>query len=107
MTVQNLPYWCLIWIGIGFAMILVSVLLLADLHAKNHERETYLGQVFPYMMEEQQFQARIHQKEDIKQQVYEQIDKLSQEGLSPEEIAKQLQIGIGEVKLMLSLYGMR
>ncbi|MGL4345393.1 MAG: DUF6115 domain-containing protein [Cellulosilyticaceae bacterium] len=85
--------------------------------ANNHSKETQytqrLEKVFPMLMEQKQMsiQDQYHKEtETIETEMvslYEKISRLSQEGKTPEEIAKQLKIGVGEVKLMLSLYAMR
>ncbi|MGL4736975.1 MAG: DUF6115 domain-containing protein [Cellulosilyticaceae bacterium] len=107
MTIQNLPYWCLIWIGIGFGIILVSVLLLATIHTKDVQYTHHQEKVFPMLMMQKQLEVTHAPNRVEGEKVYDQVEKLTKEGKSPEEIARQLRIGVGEVKLMQSLYAMR
>lgn len=104
-TIQNLPYLCLIWMGIGFLIMLTSILMLARNHSKEMEYTHKLEKVFPMLMEQKE---NTYQKKEIAQnEIFEKIQELVNQGMGAEEIAKQLKIGVGEVKLMISLYAMK
>lgn len=107
MSIENLPYACLIWITIGVGIMLLGVIVIASVQTKDAQYTRNLEKVFPMLMEQKQFQIGETHKHESSANVYEQIQQLSQEGKSEEEIAKQLKIGVGEVRLMQSLYAMR
>lgn len=129
-TLQNIPYFSLMWTGIGFFLTIIGVFALAHYQSKQEEYTAYektkekshVEDLFSYFLQEeankQEEMNEIKKEEspkitdatknDIKEEgQYETIVQLYEEGLSPEVIAKQLKLGIGEVKLILSLYSMR
>ena len=133
-TIQSIPFFCLIWIGIGFIFIIAGIFMVASRTAsdnhyvelsdnklgKEHSRE--IGELFAYFLEEEEkknqgFRELVldavgkkeshHESSDETNDEVNEIIKLYQEGLPAEEIAKKLKKGVGEVNLMISLYTMR
>ena len=145
MTVENLPVFFLIMIGIGVIIIVIGVIGLASIHEElRHEigvsqpkEAHHLEELFSYFLQEeekknQDFRNEIledtrnkQKKEEgqvfndssrgknkisankIEEQILDEIITSYQNGQSVEEIAKKLKKGIGEVKLIISLYSMK
>lgn len=125
LTVEVIPYISLIWIGLGFIFILIGFFTLAHQEAKEQDYTTFEDtnpkELFAFFLEEEEKKNESFRKsllEDKQEkgvekvqpethQLYDQIIKLHEAGMSIEVIAKQLNIGKGEVKLILSLYTMR
>lgn len=144
-TVQNMPYLSLIWIGIGFIILVVGIFRIAhDQATRGEYTEEFKGEeshkieeLFSFFLEEQEQKndalrntllnatphvsvkeeektdERVASKEKIPQvttknnEVFEKIIMLYEKGSTEEQIAKSLNMGIGEVQLILSLYVMR
>lgn len=130
LTVEIIPYISLIWIGIGFFIILVGVFALAHQEAKEDHytsfEETSPNELFAFFLEEEEkkndsLRKSLLADKQVKEadpievkackpsthQLYDQIISEHEKGAGIDEIAKKLNIGKGEVKLMLSLYTMR
>lgn len=148
MTVENLPVFFLIMIGIGVMVIIIGIIGLAAIHEEPYQTKAineaghsqHLEELFSYFLQEeekknQNFREKIletsktkekDKKRDVQQesysltqekntkyqvkdekQLFDDIIKRYQEGESIEMIAKNLKKGIGEVKLVISLYSMR
>lgn len=141
-TIESLPIYFLIFVGIGVGIVFIGILKIAGLHEEGHytniDQEDHLKNVeelFSYFLEEeekknQSFREmivgasknksqeaksnKLGRYEKTKQtsslvskQDFEEIIKRHQSGESIEEIARNLKKGIGEVKLVISLYSMR
>ena len=142
-SVENLPIFFLIMVGIGVAIVFIGIVRLAGIHEEeqydismNQKDDTkHLEELFSYFLQEEEkknnhFREMVleasRNKEDsiIKQQtMYKNINKMNEqqaekqifneiikrykEGETVEEIAKNLKKGIGEIKLVISLYLMR
>lgn len=145
MTVENLPIFFLVMIGIGVIIIVIGIIRLAAIHedmqddigVNKQEDPHHLEELFSYFLQEeekknQDFRDKIletsqakQKKEEIQglhilskdknrvgqnkteKQMLDEIITRYQEGEPIEEIAKNLKKGIGEVKLVVSLYSMR
>lgn len=145
MTVENLPIFFLVMIGIGVIIIVVGIIRLATIHEEmqddievnKQEYSHHLEELFSYFLQEeekknQDFRDKILETSQAKQkkeevqglhilskdknrvgqnktekQMLDEIITRYQEGEPIEEIAKNLKKGIGEVKLVISLYSMR
>lgn len=145
MTVENLPIFFLVMIGIGVIIIVVGIIRLATIHEEmqddievnKQEDSHHLEELFSYFLQEeekknQDFRDKILETSQAKQkkeevqglhilskdknrvgqnktekQMLDEIITRYQEGEPIEEIAKNLKKGIGEVKLVISLYSMR
>lgn len=127
--IVNMPYLSLIWLGLGFCIVILGIIMLAHLYNKEEDYTQYENdqitqkteELFSYFLEEEEKKNNILRKELLgkdedknkkKQQtkeeaVYEEIIRLHKENMSVETIAKKMQIGVGEVKLIISLYTMR
>lgn len=120
-TLENLPYLCLIWIGIGFCIILIGVFIIAYMKFDEEDYTQYVDmsriQDLNQINEDEVF-SKVLQKQEIKRtqnvqveigskDIYSRIKSLHEEGKRDEEIAKILNVGMGEVQLILSLYKMR
>ena len=103
--IQELPYLCLLWIGIGTGIILLSIFMLAKKHSEETEYTHKLEKIFPALVEQKQ--VNYTKKESAQQELLTQIENLMKEGLGAEEIARKLKIGVGEVNLMIALYTMK
>ena len=142
-SVENLPIFFLIMVGIGVAIVFIGIVRLAGIHEEeqydismNQKDDTkHLEELFSYFLQEEEkknnhFREMVleasRNKEDsiIKQQtMYKNINKMNEqqaekqifseiikrykEGETVEEIATNLKKGIGEIKLVISLYLMR
>ena len=145
-AIENLPIIFLIIIGIGVAIIVVSVISLAGIHEhsqdyyvanaaneQDNEETKHMEELFSYFLEEEekkneQFRQMVieqthkkdHQDEKsrdvhkslLKKQMIDQtnlaeIIRRYEQGEDAQTIAKSLKKGIGEVKLIISLYSMR
>ena len=133
-TIQNIPYLSLLWIGIGFLLVLIGILRLAyDQSQEEKEDSFYKGQseLFAYFLqEEEKKNDKIRESFNSTEQVepvpvehvmlneetvrppredlvFEEIIRQYEKNVPLEEIAKRLKIGIGEVKLIVSLDAMR
>ena len=130
LTVEIIPYISLIWIGIGFFLILIGVFALAHQETKEDHytgfEETNPSELFAFFLEEEEKKNDLLRKnlladkqekevepievkpsQSTSHQLYDQIIAEHEKGAEVDEIAKKLNIGKGEVKLMLSLYTMR
>lgn len=123
LTIENLPYLSLGWIGIGFLLVIAGVIALAHQQANDDEYVKYDGaeEMFSFFLQEEEkkndlLREQIEEKrENVKPKtrntkdtdLYEEIIKCYESNMPMEEIAKQMKIGIGEVKLIISLYCMR
>lgn len=145
MTVENLPIFFLVMIGIGVIIIVGGIIRLAAIHEEmqddievnKQEDSHHLEELFSYFLQEeekknQDFRDKILETSQAKQkkeevqglhilskdknrvgqnktekQMLDEIITRYQEGEPIEEIAKNLKKGIGEVKLVVSLYSMR
>lgn len=150
-TVENIPYLSLIWIAIGFGILIIGIFMIAhhqaapgeytrDLEGKENQRieelfsfflqeqeqknealrDTVLNATSPLALEEGKRKVEIDTNKEVStnkevkvealmknNEGFENIRKLYEKGITPEEIAKELKMGIGEVQLILSLYTMR
>ena len=142
-SVENLPIFFLIMVGIGVAIVFIGIVRLAGIHEEEQydmsmdqkDDTKHLEELFSYFLQEEEkknnhFREMVleasRNKEDsiIKQQtMYKNINKMNEqqaekqifneiikrykEGETVEEIAKNLKKGIGEIKLVISLYLMR
>ncbi len=133
-TIQNTPFFCLLWIGLGFLFIMIGVFRMAIHNEENYytkdksitESNNDIQELFSYFLEEEEKKnnslREMLAKEPIKGgkeitlktstvakpiQENNEIIKMYEEGHSVEEIAKKLKKGIGEVNLLISLYSMR
>lgn len=145
-TIQNIPYMALIWIGIGFMILIIGIFMMAY-HQTDRKEYTeglqqkenstnHIEELFSFFLQEQEEknEALRHtvkevydhtKKEEVTtkeiptklltksnvprmdEQIFKQIISLHQRGYTPDAIAKELKIGMGEVQLILSLYTMR
>lgn len=119
-----LPITGIVFIILGFLLILAGVICLANISSKSKattdfpETEDIIGeinQMFTY------FTDQIQQKNQssllvespkvdtnpIQNQYYNDVIKYKQQGQTPEQIAKKLNIGKGEVNLILGIAQMR
>lgn len=107
-----MPYLSLLWLSLGFSIMLIGVVLLAHLSGKKQDTTRYEDFV-SYLMDEQTDEqvtqpSTTTSKQDLGQEeCYEQIIELHKQNKSVEEIAKKTNRGVGEVKLIISLYTMR
>ena len=142
-SVENLPIFFLIMVGIGVAIVFIGIVRLAGIHEEEQydmsmdqkDDTKHLEELFSYFLQEEEkknnhFREMVleasRNKEDsiIKRQtMYKNINKMNEqqaekqifneiikrykEGETVEEIAKNLKKGIGEIKLVISLYLMR
>ncbi len=132
-TIESLPIYFLIFVGIGVGIVFIGILKIAGLHEEGHytniNQEEHLKNVeelFSYFLEEEEKknenfremmvgtsknksqEAKVKQTSSLaNKQDFEEIIKRHQSGESMEEIARNLKKGIGEVKLVISLYSMR
>ncbi|PHV71769.1 hypothetical protein CS063_04210 [Sporanaerobium hydrogeniformans] len=134
-TIQNIPFFCLIWIGIGFLFIMIGVLMMASRNEEDYytvdrsisESSSHIQDLFSYFLEEEEKKNRnlremvlnhssqkkeevVGKENNIKENpsmINSEMIQMYEEGYSIEEIAKKLKKGIGEVNLMISLYTMR
>lgn len=120
-TLENLPYLCLLWIGLGFIIILTGVFVIAYIKFEESDYTQYVDidkfEGLDKTNEEEVFAKVLQSKQKKKNQeiedktnkteIYSEIKALYIEGKQEEEIAKILNIGVGEVQLILSLYKMR
>ena len=133
-TIQNIPYLSLIWIGMGFLLVLIGILRLAYNQSQEEKEDSfYKGQseLFAYFLQEEEKKndkiresfssieqvepSPIEDEETVEKSVrqpredvvFEEIIRQYEKNVPLEEIAKHLKIGIGEVKLIVSLYAMR
>lgn len=129
-TVEIIPYISLIWIGVGFLLILIGIFTLAHQETKANNytsfEETNPNELFAFFLEEEEKKndslrksllghqqgSKIESVEarptqSASHQLYDQIIAEHEKGTQIDEIAKKLNIGKGEVKLILSLYTMR
>lgn len=119
--IANMPYISLGWIGLGFFVLLVSFFVFVHQQSKKDQYTAYDEgkELFSFFLEEEEkkneaFRESIkneydksHKPLQPQETLYNDIIRLYQENLSIEEIAKQMKIGIGEVRLIVSLYSMR
>lgn len=143
-AIENLPIVFLSIIGVGVAIIVISVVRLAssseqtqDYYVANQtassDDSAHLEELFSYFLEEEEKkneafrQLMLEQsktthvverkvsslgknseaKKQMDQNTFNEIIRRYEQGEDPQEIAKSLRKGIGEVKLILSLYTMR
>jgi len=144
-AIENLPIVFLCIIGIGVAIIVISVVRLAgsndqaqDYYITNNtapssDDSTHLEELFSYFLEEEEKKndafrqlmleqsktehsnekkadslAKNNQtKKQMDQDTFNEIIRRYEQGEDPQTIARSLRKGIGEVKLILSLYTMR
>ncbi len=138
LSIENIPYISLGWIGLGFIIMLIGVVLLARQQLSDEGYTQYdqdPKEIFSYFLEEEekkneafreslketydtvprstvnhtaphpkQKDATVAQKET---QVYDTIIAMHDAGMMPDAIAKKMNIGVGEVQLIISLYTMR
>lgn len=123
LTIDNLPYLGLGWIGIGFLVVIAGVIALAHQQANDKEYIRYDGaeEMFSFFLQEEEkkndlLRDQIEEKKESIQSknrntkdiiLYEEIIKCYENNMPIEEIARQMKVGIGEVKLIISLYCMR
>lgn len=120
-TLENLPYLCLLWIGLGFIIILIGVFIMAYMRFDESDYTQYVDvskidelnkageeKVFSEILQDKE-EKKTQQIQDktVETQIYSRIKSLHIEGKQDEEIARMLNVGIGEVQLILSLYKMR
>jgi hypothetical protein len=84
-TIQNIPFFCVLWIGVGFVFIIVGVLMLASrAEADNHyiefvgekpndEYSKQVGELFSYFLEEEE-----KKNQGLREILLEGIDKKNQ-----------------------------
>ncbi|MGL4362277.1 MAG: DUF6115 domain-containing protein [Cellulosilyticaceae bacterium] len=127
-TIQNMPYISLIWTGVGFFIMLISIIVLAYQNSKYEEQFTEYSEktiknkaeeLFSYFLEEEKEKKEVEQNVIISQMEpkkskemqqdgqYDEIIRLYDEKMTIEDIAKQMKMGVGEVQLFLTLYLMR
>lgn len=120
-TLENLPYLCLLWIGLGFIIILIGVFIMAYMRFDEADYTQYVDvskidelnkageeKVFSEILQDkEEKKTQPVQDKTVETQIYSRIKSLHIEGKQDEEIARMLNVGIGEVQLILSLYKMR
>lgn len=110
---ENLPYIWLMWIGLGFVIILVGIIMIAQDKTEEPKKEE------KHNIDFSSFLSILKEKEEVDQlpliqdemqntsnTLYVQIIDLYRERHASHEIAKILGVGVGEVELILSLYKM-
>ncbi|MGL4798501.1 MAG: DUF6115 domain-containing protein [Cellulosilyticaceae bacterium] len=128
-TIENMPYISLCWIGIGFFLMILSVLIVA---AHQSKKEEYTSQenpteLFSFFLQEEEKknnqlreafkkQSEVTEKQPPQEMspskhsethLYQEILKLYEKDVPIETIAKQMKVGVGEVRLIISLSTMR
>lgn len=94
-----LPITSIIFMALGFFIIVVGVIWLATQNTGSHYIEAPTSK-----------DIKAHVNNDLytlQNQYYEQVIKYKSQGKSSEEIAKELKIGKGEVNLILGIDQMR
>lgn len=128
-SIENMPYISLGWIGLGFLFLIAGIFILAHYQSKYEEYTQYDDgkELFSFFLEEEEKRNEAF-RESIKNEykeakevqpreqskdkqaeatLYDEIIRLYRDDIPLEEIAKQMKVGIGEVKLIISLYSMR
>lgn len=137
MTLYNMPFFYLLWITVGIVLIVIGIFMMAshqqsdnyytDLSKDKGHQE--LGELFNFFLEEEEkknqgFRDMLvdytqKQVEPVDRKIPEktkdttsditmnEVIRLHEEGLDAQTIAKSLKRGVGEVKLIISLYTMR
>lgn len=143
MSVENLPLFFVVMIGVGVVIIVIAMIRLAAIHEEiqydlgmeQQQDSQHLEELFSYFLQEeekknQEFREKVLENSRIEEEkgqdahtlirdknrksqsinekhLFDDIITRYQRGESIEEIAKNLKKGIGEVKLVISLYSMR